>query len=60
MATVWVDTDTGTWGIAERNLVIFEANVEELEILDSGTDTDRIELANLRSNELSNYELRLE
>jgi len=60
MATVWVDTDTGTWGIAERNLVIFDACAEELEILENGTDTDRIELANVRANELSDYVMRLE
>ena len=59
MATVWVDTDSGTWGIAERNLVIFDADANELELLDEGSDADRIAFANVKANNLEDYVVRL-
>lgn len=43
---IYIDTDSGTWGVAENNLVIFYASNDELEWLDNGqTDSDIIELA---------------
>ena len=30
---IYIDTDSGTWGVAESNLVIFDANGEELDFL---------------------------
>jgi hypothetical protein len=30
---IYIDTDSGTWGVGESNLVIFDANGEELDFL---------------------------
>lgn len=31
---IYIDTDTGTWGVAERNLVVFDADSRDLEWLE--------------------------
>jgi hypothetical protein len=37
---IYVDTDSGTWGVAEKNLVILEIDNETLDLLSSGFMSD--------------------
>jgi len=39
---IFIDTDTGTWGVGESNLVIFDANGEELDFLNGDLSDSEI------------------
>lgn len=44
---IYIDTDSGTWGVAESNLVIFDANGEELDFLSGDlSDSEIIDFGN--------------
>jgi hypothetical protein len=37
---IYIDTDSGVWGVGEKNLVIFDADGEELDRLMSMSDSE--------------------
>jgi hypothetical protein len=46
---IYIDTDSGSWGVAESNLVIFDASGDELEFLNGDlSDSEIIAYGNAR------------
>lgn len=46
---IYIDTDSGTWGVAESNLVIFDADEIDLAFLENAaSDSEIIALGNIK------------
>jgi len=46
---IYIDTDSGTWGVAESNLVIFDCDGEDLDYLNGDlSDSEIIDFGNAR------------
>jgi hypothetical protein len=52
---IYIDTDSGTWGVAESNLVIFDADGTDLAFLDGDlSDSEIIDFGKARVPDCGN------
>ena len=49
---IYIDTDTGTWGVGENNLVVFDATEADLWHLERYGDSEIIEFGLARRAEM--------